>query len=148
MLVELYSYIILSPEPLEVSGKKILPYYRFHTHSFWWCQTLILINTEKWNWHIRLLFASYRRIQSTNCSFLSVLSAVSYIFTYSQDLSWFCLLLYLNPLTDIYWKFSVLSGCMEQKVLGGWIRSDQSNLSLIKMFLSSAKSQVCLAFLN
>lgn len=72
MLGELYSFIILCPEPPEVSYEKILCYYRFHTHSFWWCQTLILSDTQKWNWHLWLLFASYRRIQSTNCSFLSV----------------------------------------------------------------------------
>lgn len=86
MLVELYSYIILSPEPLEVSGKKILPYYRFHTHSFWWCQTLILINTEKWNWHITASFCFLQENSEHKLQFsLCVVCCILYIHVQSRS---------------------------------------------------------------
>lgn len=140
-MLELYSFIILCPEPLEVSCKKPLHYYRFHTHSFWWCQTLMLSSAQKWSWHIWLLFASYRRIRSTNCSFLSEYFDYCILYIHVQSRSQLILFVTLFESFERYLfiekSMHYLSVCLELKVLGRWIVSDQSNLSLMKTWRCS-----------
>lgn len=105
----------------------------------------------KWNWHIWLLLASYRRIQSTNRNFFLCLFCLLYlIYSCTVKISAGFVWYFIWILWEIFIGRSVcyLSECLEQKVLGVWIRSGQSNLSLIKTLRCSFHPNLKRAWLS